>query len=128
MTNIRCSSCGFAEDFRFGIGMRHSSLERCLGEFSYWERQELEAMMEEKEVADYHFCFQLTQCQTCLHLRSRPYIEFLFTDGSRAHSELRCTECRSENVRLIPEEWLDTARCPFCREKGLEKENIGMWD
>lgn len=129
MTNVRCKNCGFTEDFRFGSGMQHSTLERCMGEFPYWERQKLEEVIGEREIADYNFSFTMAQCQTCLHLMSRPYIGLLFRDGSRYHNELCCSECESDNVRIIHESRIETARCPFCKEKDLEKGPfMGMWD
>lgn len=127
-SEVRCRGCGYSEDFRFGLGMFHSSLARCLGEFPYWERKELEELLEDKEVSDYQFSFQLTQCQECLCLSSRPTIKFLFEDGSHSHNHPRCTKCRSENVRILSLDWLEMARCPFCREKSLEKGMAGTWD
>ncbi|SDJ37092.1 hypothetical protein [Salimicrobium halophilum] len=128
ISRVWCGECGYSEHFRSGIGMRHGSLDRCISEFPYWERQKLESLREEKALSDYHFSFVLAQCQTCLNLMDKPFIEFQFQNGSREHSGMCCTYCESESVRLIHEDRLDAARCPYCKEKSLEQQLEGMWD
>lgn len=119
---ISCSVCGQTWKCRIGCGLQHGRLEAVTKLFDEKTVMQIKTNGLHNPIPLYDFAYQLASCRKCKSVISVPVLTML-------EEHLRyvgvCPEC-GEKIECIEE--VETALCPICHEKGLQREKIGHWD
>jgi len=126
--SVKCSTCGFSENFNIGIGFHDSSLVHIVESLHETLKQKVIQIMENHPVRSYEFERLLVRCTQCNDLSVLEHIKIRYDKRKVFENSLNCSKCLKPLDVIDELTPFDSIGCPNCGEKTLIKSDELLWD
>ena len=133
---IHCAQCGHGKGFPLGIGMLYDDIDLVKSLLSIGRRRKVEEILSNHRVKGMDYSHDIYACNKCQRAYGRFSFKIKYDKDLTYETIFKCPQCRGllrqvdfldEKEDVVLAELLSWP-CPKCGKKGLEAQEMVLWE